>query len=229
MVEQLSLRVDLRDDATFDNFFVANNQQALSQLRELVDATYSERFFYLWGNTGSGRSHLLQAICHHAHLARQRAVYIPLGDYQQMNPEVLVDLEQVDIVTLDDVDAIAGDAVWEEALFYLYNRILASHTRFVVSANTAPRELSLLLPDLHSRFSAYVVFHLQGLSDEGKIQALQLRAKFRGLQLPTAVGHYLLKHYPRDMGSLFSVLELLLQESLATQKKPSVHLLRNLS
>ena len=227
MSEQLSLRVNLRDDATFDNFLDGENIQLVAELKNLLQPDVTERLYYLWGKSGVGRSHLLQACCHHAGEAELTAAYLPLAELCELSPDMLVDLETMDFLCIDDIDSIAGLPAWEEALFHLYNRVLATNTRFIVTAAQPPRELRLALADLHSRLAACMVFQLHGLGDAEKIQALQLRAKYRGLQLSDAVGQFLLQRFPRDMHELFSVLDKLIQHSLQTQKHLTVSLVRS--
>ena len=205
------------------------NQQIVSHLSRLFTVDDDERLYYLWGATGVGRSHLLQACCQQADQASLSAAYIPLAESRVLSPDVLIDLEQMDLVTLDDIDQIMGDTIWEEAIFHLYNRILMSQTRLIITGNCPPRELAIQLPDLQSRLSACVIYHLQPLTDDEKIQALQLRAKYRGLQLSESVGEYLLKRYPRDMTFLFNLLDELIQASMASQKKLTVALVKSLS
>ena len=86
----------------------------------------------------------------------------------------------------------------------------------------APASLPLKLADLKSRLGAGITFHIQSLSDEEKLMALQLRARFRGMVLPAEVGQYLLRHFPRDMGKLFLLLDELDRASLAAQSRLTI-------
>ena len=85
-----------------------------------------------------------------------------------------------------------------------------SQATFIVSSVCAPHELSIQLPDLKSRLSACMIFHVHGVTDREKIQALQLRAKSRGFHLPEDVGVFLLRRFPRNMVDLFHCLETLI-------------------
>ncbi len=226
--KQLALQVGLDDSSTFDNFYIsANNSQALAYLYEQRSSCL-EQFTYLWGSTGAGRSHLLQAVCHHFDARDAASFYLPLKQVADFAPEILEGLENLTLVCLDDVQAIVGNKEWELAFFSLFNRLRDSGTRLVVAANCAPRELAIELPDLLSRLQSGVVFQLHGLRDEEKRYALQLRATQRGIALSEDVLNYVLQRNERSMQALLSLLEQLDQFSLQTKRRITVPLLREL-
>jgi len=181
---------------------------------------------YLWGATGTGRTHLLQAACQGAAAAGATAVYLPLAQHAEFSPELLEGLETTRLVCLDDVDAIAGLDAWEQALFHLYNRLRDSERRLLAAADRAPGALPLNLADLRSRLGWGPVFQLRALSDTDKLAALKLRALHRGLELSDEVGQYLLKRCPRDLHSLFSLLDSLDRAALAAQRRLTIPFVR---
>lgn len=225
---QLPLGIRLRDDATFANFYPGANAAALGYVERgcSPEADWSDELIYLWGNTGVGRSHLLQAACLRVEQRRARAVYLPLAEVARYGPALLDNLEQSELVCLDDLDAIAGDPVWEEALFHLFNRLRDSGRCLLLAADTSPREIAVQLPDLKSRLSLSLVFQLQELSDEDKLRALQLRASRRGLNLPDDVGRFILTRGARSMSALFELLDRLDQASLQAQRKLTIPFLK---
>ena len=227
MAEQLSLRVNLRDEATFDNFLSGSNTQLVKTLEKMT-RQQTDCFYYLWGHHGVGRTHLLQACCHQADRLHQSSLYLPLSELQAFDPSLLLDLEHQSIICLDDLDSIIGLTHWEEALFHLYNRALASTAILIFSSHCAPYELALALPDLKSRLAACLIFHMTPLTDQEKIAALQLRAKYRGFYLPDDVGLFLLRRCPRHMSDLFHCLDRLFQASLKTKKRVTLALARNI-
>ena len=139
---------------------------------------------------------------------------------------MLDNLEQFELVCLDDLDAVAGRADWEEALFHLFNRLRDSGRRLLLAASASPRELPVQLADLQSRLTLALVFQLQSLSDEDKLRALQLRASRRGLHLGDDVGRFILTRGERSMSSLFELLERLDQASLQAQRKLTIPFLK---
>ena len=225
---QLPLGVRLRDDATFVNYYPGANAAALGYVERLceADAGWTESLIYLWGGEGVGRSHLLQAACLRFEQRGEAAVYLPLGEVAEYGPELLDGLDQSELVCLDDLDAVAGRADWEEALFHLFNRLRDSGRRLLLAASVSPRELPVQLPDLQSRLTLALVFQLHELGDEDKLRALQLRASRRGLHLTDDVGRFILTRGERSMSGLFELLERLDQASLQAQRKLTIPFLK---
>lgn len=221
IAQQLPLGFRLRDDATFENYLAIGNQQALHSVLNLVRGE-DEKFIYLWGGEGSGRSHLLQACCHAAPEHNKSVVYLPLTELITFSNDFFQGLEHIGLVCIDDIEQIAGDAVLEEQVFHLFNRIRAEGNRLLVTANTPPQQLQIKLPDLKSRLSWGVVYQLHTLNDTDKLSALQLHSKVRGLDLDDLVGNFLLKRCARNMTQLFETLELLDQASLAEQRRLTI-------
>jgi DnaA family protein len=184
-------------------------------------------WLYLWGEAGSGKTHLLEAACRGAPSAAA-PMYVPLRDRAELSPAMLEDLELATLVCVDDVDAIAADAAWERALFALYERLRAHGGLLVCAARVAPAALGLTLPDLATRLAAGLVYQLQPLSDAEKVAALRLRAKQRGMEMGEDVANYLLTRFPRDLHSLFALLDRLDGATLAAQRRLTIPFLRSL-
>ncbi len=224
---QLPLSIRLRDHATFENFLPADNQQVVVTLqRAAVSDNDDATALYLWGTAGSGKSHLMQAACHCVTACDEVAVYLPLRDYQMFAPALLEGMESLALVCLDDIEAIAGQSEWEEAIFHLYNRMQANGTQLVVSANSAPQGLPLLLPDLMTRLGWGLVFQLNELNDEKKVEALQMRAQAIGMEISDDVARYLFSRTRRDMHSLFALLERLDHATLVAQRRLTIPFLK---
>lgn len=231
---QLALSIALRDDCRFDNYFVADNREAVTALQRHTAGhatTESDAITYLWGSAGTGKTHLLQALCHQAAslsngIDSRRGVavaYLPLTQaLTQLDPAMLEGLEHLALICIDDIQAIAEHPLWEAALFHLYNRIRASGAHCVIAGNSGPHGLGLHMPDLVSRLCWGQVLHLNALDDDAVISALQLRAHHRGLELSEEVARFLWRRHSRDMASLFTLLERLDRDSLAAQRKLTI-------
>lgn len=221
MSRQLPLGLQLKASARFPNFVPGPNQEAVIQLQRTANGE-GEPFVVCWGAAGCGKTHLLQASCHRADARSRRAAYLSLRDTAALHPAVLESWENYDLVCLDDLDAVVGDGAWEEALFHLYNRISEHHGTLVVSARAAPAQLGIVLPDLLSRLGWGLVYQLKPLNDEQRMQALQLRARQKGCEMPAETASYLLRRLPRDMPALFDLLDRLDVASLVAQRRLTV-------
>ncbi len=231
--EQLVLNLRLRDASSFENYFVARNREAVERLQRAVQnlggaPQAPASWLFLWGEPGTGKTHLLEAACRAAQEQGQTPLYVPLADKADITPALLDDVELVPLVCVDDVDAIAGDAQWEAALFALYEHLRAQGGMLVLAARTSPAAIGLKLADLATRLSAGLVYQLQPLSDAEKVAALRLRALRRGLDMTEEVANYLLTRFPRDMHSLFALLDRLDTATLAAQRRLTIPFLRGL-
>jgi DnaA-homolog protein len=231
--EQLALNLRLRDASSFENYFAARNREPVERLqratRSLGDAPHSPAsWLYLWGEPGTGKTHLLEAACRAAQEQGHAPLYVPFAGKADFTTALLEDVEQVPLVCVDDVDAIAGDASWEAALFALYERLRAQGGMLILAASASPVAIGLKLADLATRLAAGLVYQLQPLSDAEKIAALRLRAQRRGLEMTEEVANYLLTRFPRDLHSLFALLDRLDTATLAAQRRLTIPFLRGL-
>lgn len=223
-MKQLPLGMRLRADAIFGSFVSGLNGELIAALRGGDPSP-----LWLWGGEGSGKTHLLQAVCAASDAAPAYAApaYFPLECSPALPPAALAGFENCRVLCLDDVDAIAGDLPWEQALFTLFNEAAELGTRLIFAARAAPRAIDWRLDDWRSRAAACVVYQLRELDDAGRLEALRLRAAQRGLQLPAETADYLLRRIPRDLPSLFEILDHLDEASLVAQRRLTVPFIRD--
>jgi DnaA family protein len=221
MNRQLALAIQLNDEASLADFCWHGNELLQQQLQATL-AGHGERLLYLWGVTGCGKSHVLQACCQ-AISHPQSAIYLPLRTLHTWGPQVLDGLGDQALISLDDVDAIAGDAAWEEAIFHLYNRIRdQGETTLIISGSNPPTHSSVRLPDLRSRLAWGLVIQLHELTDQDKINTLKLHAHKRGFELSDSVGQFLLARHSRNMHDLHGLLTRLDEASLMAQRRITI-------
>ncbi|MCG6199935.1 DnaA inactivator Hda [Psychromonas antarctica] len=221
------LALKFPDDETFASFYPGQNASLLTQLKNSV-VGLGEPVLYMWGEAGSGRSHLLHALCSEVDERGESVAYIPLDHYQGMSLDIFENMETVTLVCIDNIDAIAGDEIWEKALFDFYNRWLDNKSNrlpgasLVLCASDLPKLLGIKLDDLVSRFEWGACYHLASLNDEEKLGALQLRAELKGMKLPVDVGRFLLNRLSRDMDTLLKTLDRLDNASLVAKRKLTI-------
>ncbi len=230
VTEQIPLRFAWRDGLSFDHYFSdEENAEIIHHLQHAAAGNVAaEQFLFLWGGTCVGKSHLLQAACQLAAEHQRTVAYLPMVELAELSPEIFDGLEQMSLVCIDDLQLIAGNVQWDEALFHFYNRVRDAGGCLLVAADTAPSALKTQLPDLQSRLTWGPVMQLAELDDTGKITALQLRAKGRGFNLPDEVAQFLMRRSARDMGSLFKLLDRLDEASLVQQRKLTIPFVRGL-
>jgi DnaA-homolog protein len=209
---QLILDIAPEWEPSLDNFVAGRNIELLSALRHALAGDASERCFYLWGEAGCGKSHLLQAAVRQARAAGQSAICLCRAVPQPAT-----------VVAVDDVEGL-DDAAQVE-LFALYNRQRENGGMLLVSGTQAPTHLGLR-DDLRTRLGWGLVYQVHALNDQEKKHALEQHALARGFELPPEVSHYLLRHGRRDLPSLLAVLDALDAHCLRLKRSPTVPLLK---
>jgi len=227
LAKQLPLQFEFRANQTFEDFFPGNHSEVLNHLLN-ASVGLGERQVFIWGLSGLGKSHLLQACCHRAQNAGLSSFYFSLSALELPDPELLTGLEMFDVVCFDNMEQIAGNTAWEEAFFNFFNRHRDQDHSLIMSANCAPNQIAIQLPDLKTRLNWGLTLKLQPLSDNDKIKALIFKADKMGFQISTQVGHFLLTHYERDLPSLWALLTKLDQASLAAKRKLTIPFLKQI-
>jgi len=210
-MQQLLLELAPPPPPTLENFSPGRNGAALKALREALEG--GERFVFLWGPGGSGKTHLLRAFAG----ARRAAAYMRASNADWARAGGLELAAVDDISRLDDSGQIA--------LFDLCNRLRASGGALAAGGEAPPAQLALR-PDLRSRLASGIVLQLHPLSDEEKAAALRKRAAGRGMALEEELIRYLLTHFERDMGTQIAVLDALDRYSLQQKRPISLPLLK---
>ncbi len=215
----MALGIRLRAGAVFESFAPGFNGELLAVLR-----SQSALPLWIWGARATGKTHLLQAA---AAAVNRNSAYFPLDRRVGLPPEALLGFAGLQILCVDDVDAVVGDLQWETALFRLFNEAAELGTRLIFAARAAPQALHWCLEDWQSRAAACVVYQLRDLDDCGRSEALRLRAAQRGLEMPPETLDYLMRRMPRDLPTLLGILDQLDEASLVAQRRLTIPFIRD--
>jgi len=219
--EQLLLPFRLQEGQDRESFVPGPNSGLLALLFDRPQQTT-----YLHGAAGSGKSHLLQALCAATGATGGAVAYLPLAQAGELEPEVCEGLEEMALVCVDDIDRIAGSNPWEAALFHLYNRLRDAGHRWVAAGRLPVSEAGFSLPDLASRLQWGCRLRLAPLTDGDRAEVLRRRAGQRGMDLSPEVVDYLLTRHSRDLESLFALLDRLDACSLRQQRRLTLPFVR---
>ena len=203
-MRQLALELASRPAPTLANFVTGGNAEAVAALRALAEGAPGERFIYLWGAPGSGRSHLLRAALK-ALADAGRRVRLFSADEQPVADE------GAEVVGVDDVQRLDGQA--QVNLFNIFNNLKESSGMLVVTGDCPPARLSLRA-DLLTRLAWGLVYEVHALSEEDRRAAVP------------EVTDYLLARVPRDLSSLRALVDTLDRVSLEQKRAVTVPLAR---
>lgn len=225
MTDQLILPIKLNDEATFDNLIVGNNQALIDSLQNNISINKGCSY-YLWGDSGLGKTHILQASCHYLHSMDKNAWYISLSDLS-LTPEILSDLPAMDLVCIDDIDAVCGQFNWEEKLFDFFNIMQERNLKMIFAGKYHIQNLNIRLKDLESRLKWGLQYTIYPLNDEEKSQAFLQRAKNKGLEITQEVVQFLLNRCSRNMRDLFDILEQLDKASYEKKRRITIPFIKD--
>jgi DnaA family protein len=226
-VNQIPLALRWPRRQRFEHFHAGDNAAAVAAVQRAAERADAP-WVFLAGAAGSGKTHLLAAACQAASEAGRRVQYLPLGALRGPAQDAIRGSGGCDLLALDDVDAVAGNAAAEHALFDLYNRCRAEATTLLFAATLPPTQLPLALPDLRSRLGMCTLALLRPLTEAERREVLRKRARARGIELDDAVLDWLFAHHARDLGALGELLEDIDHASLAAKRRVTVPFLREL-
>ena len=194
---------------------------ALARLRAIAVGA-SHDWVYLEGAAGTGKTHQALAMCSSAQQAGRLPTYVPLAGAVGRVGAALDGLGQRELVALDGLDAVAGHREYEIALFDFHSRARAAGVTVLYTAQRAPGELGLVLPDLRSRLGQCVRVLLPPLDEEGRAAVLRERALRRGLAIDEAAIAWPLSHTGRALGGVTTLLDRLDRASPAAKRRAPV-------
>ncbi len=226
-MKQLALDIGLTPGPTLDNFYARPSTQVLQHLRLAVGDGAAPRSpvpTYLWGEAGTGKTHLLKAT-----YDALRAQGASVG---WLDPTVAVSTtfdERWSAVLLDDVQ-LYSTAQQAAAFNWFVNAInpMAGAPRWVLAAGTLPPADLPLRDDLRTRLGWGHVFQLQLLDEPERRAVLRQQADARGIFLADEVMDYMLTRFSRDLGSLMQLLDRLDSFALRAQRAVTVPLLKTM-
>jgi DnaA-homolog protein len=227
MAVQLPIQFEFNTQQTFQNFYPGCNAEIVAHLHTAI-LQRNELLIFVWGETGIGKTHLLHASCQLAHQQYQSSFFLSLSAEHLPDISILDDLDSIEWICVDNIDAIAGNDAWEHAFFNFFNRHRDKDHHLIISAISPPNFLTVRLADLKTRLNWGLTLRLTPLTDADSLGALQFKADSLGFEISPQVGRFLLTHFARDLPSLWALLDRLDQATLAAKRKLTLPFLRDL-
>lgn len=222
-MKQIALDIGLAPGPTLHNFFSGPNLDALQHLQLWVgNDKRSPVPTYVWGESGSGKTHLLRAV-----QAALREQGHAAGWLDATVAEPLAFENAWRVVIMDDVQRYT--AVQQQAAFnWFVNAITPTdgQQRWVLASGSVPPSDLSLREDLRTRLGWGHIFQLQVLSETERRAVLRQQADDRGVFLSDEVMDFMLHRFSRDLSSLIQLLDQLDGYALQTQRAITIPLIK---
>jgi DnaA family protein len=213
-MHQLALDLIAEAPPSFDNFIAGPNAEALAVLRAIANGQAPARRVHLWGDSASGKTHLLRAL-----------VGTPLGPASAIPDFDIHPDPSYPVLAIDDCEQL--DDAQQLSLFRLFNRHSDPGGSVIVTASqAAPIALDMLRPELRTRLGSGLVLALRLLTDAEREQALREAARASGVHCSDDVFRYLLTRKARDLRSLLAFFSALDRYALERQRPLTAALAR---
>jgi DnaA-homolog protein len=220
-MKQIALDIGMVRGPTLAGFFAGPNEAALKHLQLWAGSpTRSPVPTYLWGDSGSGKTHLLKAV---AESLREQGAIAGWLDPSVTDPPEFS--ENWAVVLFDDAHLYT--AVQQHAAFNWFINA-QSLQRGVLAAGALPPADLKLREDLRTRLGWGHVFQLQVLNEPERRAVLRQAADARGVFLGDEVMDFMLTRFSRDLGSLMQLLEQLDSYALQTKRAITIPLIKSM-
>lgn len=224
-MKQIALDIGLGTGPTLANFFAGSNGAALEHLKLWANSpTRSPVPTYLWGDSSSGKTHLLKGV---AHALREQGASVGWLDASMHTPPEFDDAWAA--VLMDDVHLYT--AVQQHAAFNWFVNAMTPNVgqqRWVLAAGELPPADLKLREDLRTRLGWGHVFALQVLSEPERRAVLRQEADARGVFLSDEVMDFMLNRFSRDLGSLMELLDAMDGYAMQSKKAITVALIKSM-
>ena len=196
--------------------------------KELQKKILEHEDIVIYGINKTGKTYLLQSLCNHYADKNKISLFIPLAEVTSLDSSILDSIESMDIICIDDLDAIKGFPEWEIALFNLINNSLISGCRLVFGASQNPASINFSLSDLDSRIRKINSTEVFPINNENLQEAVKKISQFRSIRLGNKELNYLMTYTERSIDSLINILNKLDDLSIEQKRKITIPLIKEI-
>ena len=213
----------LNPDYTFDSFVVGNSNQfahaAAVAVAEAPANAYNPLFLY--GNSGLGKTHLMQAICHYVakENPKTKIMYVSSEKFTNELINAIRDertdersnafrekYRNVDMLLIDDIHFIAGKERTQEEFFHTFNTLYENKKQIVISSDNPPSKIETLEDRLRSRFEQGLIADLQPPDYETRVAILRKKTLAENILVPDDVTEYIANNFQSNIRNLQGAL-----------------------
>ncbi|MHC4762427.1 MAG: chromosomal replication initiator protein DnaA, partial [Planctomycetota bacterium] len=229
--------VKLHPDYTFENFVVGpSNRLAHASCVAVSQSpgnTYNPLFLY--GNSGLGKTHLLQAVCWETQ-RKSAAAAIQFSSCEDFVNRFIRGIETgnvagfqsqfrtVDMLVIDDIQFLSEREQSQEEFFHTFNTLYNNGKQIILSADCSPSELPLLEERLVSRFNWGLVARIDPPSHDTRVAILQKKAHLRGFDITDEVADYIARKVHANIRELEGALTTIYAVATTTGREITLEL-----
>lgn len=228
---------------TFDNFVVGeNNRMAHAAALAVAEAPGKTTFnpLVIYGGTGLGKTHLLQAIGHFAQTEEtaDHVVYMTSEEFTVQYINYVVEkkdstsfykkFNNVDLLLIDDIQFLGGKPGTQKEFFRIFNRLLSEKKQIILSSDRSPDKIPDMMEHIINRFMGGLITDIQPPNLETRMAILHQKAEIDGLSLPDEVIQYVAGHITSNVRELEGTLIKLIASSSFTGKDISLEVAKEI-
>ena len=212
---------------SFANFVAGANKDLVANMQSLEPAASNfQDSRWLYGASGSGKSHLLHALRNSWQESSANAALLRLREarphFDELVDFVIEHATDYDALLIDDAHLISGDMRCERALYRLVNCALAQDSLLLLAGDKASSQVRWDLNDTRTRMTLLPEQQLQSLTGAAVEAIAQRYAHGLGLFLSAPSWSYINRHYPRDMHKMYLLMNILAHKNATNKSSPSV-------
>ncbi|MGB3750085.1 MAG: chromosomal replication initiator protein DnaA [Arcobacteraceae bacterium] len=207
----------LNQSFTFDSFIVGkSNEMAYNSSKAVADkpgTQYNPLFIY--GGTGLGKTHLLQAIGNDAVEKDKNVIYVTIEQFmndflfsmKNKNLEYFKSkYRKCDLLLIDDVQFLTGKETTQEEFFHTFNELKNANKQIVLTSDRLPSQIAGLEDRIKSRFEHGLKAHINLPELETKILIIEKKSELNGIELTKDIVHYIATNLGNSVREIEGVL-----------------------
>lgn len=224
--------LQLNSRYTFENFVIGpSNRHAHAYSLAVAESpakAYNPLFIY--GGVGLGKTHLMQAICHHIKNKKSGGLKICYTPSERFTNELIDAIQHhstaafrqkyrtIDVLVIDDIHFIAGKESTQEEFFHTFNALYDSHKQIILSSDRPANEIANLQERLVSRFSWGLSTDIQPPDLETRVAILKKKIEREPVSVPDEVIFFIAQLIKTNIRELEGALIRTIAYSLLEEK-----------
>ncbi|MBD3346910.1 MAG: chromosomal replication initiator protein DnaA [Chitinivibrionales bacterium] len=216
---------------TFDKFVVGDsNRMAHAASLAVAEAPGKTTFnpLIIYGSTGLGKTHLLQAIGHFAQkeCTADKVIYLTSEEFTSKYISYVIEkrdstsfykrFRDIDLLLIDDIQFFSGKHGTQKEFFRIFNKLLLENKQIVLSSDRPPDKIPDMMKHIINRFLGGLISDIQPPNFETRMAILRKKAEIDGMSIPNDVIEYIANHVTSNVRELEGILIKLLASSSFT-------------